>query len=149
MNLVSEAKKKNWKTFFLGGKGIKNVEAGPRLNRNGQPVTEEDREIENKIIGKINKLKPDLLFVGFGMPRQEKWIARNLAKLDIGGAIAVGGTFDYVFGSAMLPPKGLERWGLEWFWRLIREPKRLGRILNAVVIFPFLAIWHKVWVKRL
>ena len=78
------------------------------------------------------------------MPKQEKWIYKNVKKLDVKGIIAVGGTFDYVFGKASLPPKWMEEAGLEWLWRLLHEPKRVFRILNAVVIFPL-----KVWRSKL
>jgi N-acetylglucosaminyldiphosphoundecaprenol N-acetyl-beta-D-mannosaminyltransferase len=140
-DLVKLAEDKKWKVFFLGGKGIKNVVAGPALDNEGKPLTEKDKEIEAGVIQKINEEEPDLLFVGFGMPKQEKWIAKNLMKLKIGGAMAVGGTFDYVFGKAKLPPTWMEKIGLEWIWRLIREPKRIKRILNAVVGFPLLLIF--------
>ena len=100
------------------------------------------------MIQKINEIKPDLLFVGFGMPKQEKWIDKNVEKLDVKGIMAVGGTFDYVFGKARLPPEWLEKLGLEWLWRLLHEPKRAPRILNAVIIFPLKILSSKFWQKR-
>ncbi len=144
LKLLALARRKNWKVFFLGGAGIKNITAGPRLDENGEPISDRDRQIEIEIIQKINEVKPDFLFVGFGMPKQEKWIYKNVKKLDVKGIIAVGGTFDYVFGKASLPPKWMEEAGLEWLWRLLHEPKRVFRILNAVVIFPL-----KVWRSKL
>ncbi len=143
LKLLSLARKNNRKVFFLGGRGIKNVTAGPVLNENGEPISERDRKIEIEIIEKINKFKPDLLFVGFGMPKQEKWIYKNIKKLDVKGIMAVGGAFDYVFGKARLPPQWPEKLGLEWLWRLLHEPKRVLRILNAVIIFPLRVFWYK------
>lgn len=148
LKLLSLARKKNWKVFFLGGMGIKNVTTGPALDKNGEPSSEEDRKIEIEIIEKINKLKPDILFVGFGYPKQERWIYKWLSKLEVGGAMAVGGTFDYVFGKAKLPPVWLEKACLEWFWRLLNEPKRIFRIFNAVIIFPLKILCSKLWQKR-
>ena len=143
LKLLALARKNNWKVFFLGGKGIKNVTAGSVLDENGEPKTAKEAKIQKEVIQKISEIKPDLLFVGFGMPKQEKWIFKNLPRLAVGGAIAVGGTFNYVFGPAKLPPVWMEKGGLEWLWRLLHEPKRVLRILNAVVIFPLKVFWYK------
>jgi N-acetylglucosaminyldiphosphoundecaprenol N-acetyl-beta-D-mannosaminyltransferase len=134
--LLTLARRKKWTVFFLGGEGIKNVVAGPKLDKNGEPKSPQDAKIQEEVIDKINTVRPDILFVGFGAPKQEKWISKNLPKLDIGGAVAVGGTFDYLYGKTKLPPYRVEKAGLEWLWRLIHEPKRVLRIFNAVVIFP-------------
>lgn len=144
LELVALARKKNRKVFFVGGKGIKNVTTGPLLNKNGEPISEKDRKIEIELVEKINKFKPDLLFVGFGMPKQEKWISKWLPKLEVGGAMAVGGTFDYVFGKAILPPVWIGKAGLEWLWRALHEPKRVLRILNAVIVFPLKVLFFKL-----
>lgn len=138
LKLFALAKEKHWRTFLLGGQNLPQVIPGPRLNRRGEPVSPTEAEKEKKIMRMINQVKPDLLFVGFGMPKQEYWLARNLPKLDIKGAMTVGGTFDYVFGKAKLPPVWLENLGLEWLWRLVRDPKRFGRIFNATIKFPLL-----------
>ncbi len=126
----------------MGGENIPGVTAGPRLNAAGEVVSGDD------CLKKINAARPDLLFVGFGMPKQEKWIYKNVKKLDAKGIMTVGGTFDYVFGKARLPPQWLEKPGLEWLWRLLHEPKRGSRILNAVIIFPLKVLCSKLWQKR-
>ena len=136
--LVSLAKKKQWRIFFLGGENIPGVTPGPRLNTAGEVVSGDD------CLEKINAARPDLLFVGFGMPKQENWIYKNARKLNVGGIIAVGGTFDYVFGKAKLPPIWLEKAGLEWFWRLMVQPWRLAKIFNAVIVFPLKVFRCKV-----
>lgn len=112
--------------------------SGPNLDQNGYAVTDSDIKVAIDVLDDIDKFNPDLLFVAFGAPKQEKWIYHNLGKLKIGGAMAVGGTFDYFVGNMIKPPRMLEKVGLEWFWRLIQEPKRLGRIFNAVVVFSVL-----------
>ena len=144
LKLLALARKNNWKVFFLGGKGIKNVFAGPVLDENGEPKTAKEAKIQKEVIQKINEIRPDLLFVGFGMPKQEKWIYKNVKKLDAKGIMTVGGTFDYVFGKACLPPEWLEKLGLEWLWRLLHEPKRVSRILNAVIVFPLKVLCSKL-----
>jgi len=134
--LMDLAKAKKWRTFLLGGKGIKGVVAGPRLNRTGEPVLQRDIVIQNDIIARVNRFEPDLLFVGFGMPKQEYWIYKNAKKLNAKCVMAVGGTFDYVFGKAKVPPARWNELGLEWLWRLICQPWRIARIFNATVVFP-------------
>jgi N-acetylglucosaminyldiphosphoundecaprenol N-acetyl-beta-D-mannosaminyltransferase len=73
---------------------------------------------------------PVVLFVAYGMPKQERWIARNLARLpSVRVAVGVGGAFDYLAGTARLPPRWVARVGLEWLWRLANEPWRWRRQL--------------------
>lgn len=154
MELTGLARENKWRMFFLGGLDNEAELAagklgaayakGPRLNTSAEAVTETDRKLEKDAVDKINKFAPHLLFVAFGNPKQEIWIYKNLPKLKIGGAMAVGGTFRYVAGLAPLPPKWMEKLGLEWLWRLFTEPFRLGRIWNAVVIFPFKIFWYRI-----
>ncbi|HBG81378.1 TPA: hypothetical protein DDW69_00900 [candidate division CPR2 bacterium] len=81
----------------------------------------------------INKSKAEILFVAFGSPKQELWIIKNLPHLHhISLAIGEGGSFDFVAGVQKRAPKMLQKIGLEWLWRLIREPMRITRIINAV-----------------
>lgn len=161
MDLIKLADKNNWKVFLLGGLGQEalaasqkleirykklKVEAdgGPKLDKNAQAITEVDKKIEKDVIDKINKFNPDLLFVAFGNPKQEIWIYDNLLKLNIGGAMAVGGSLRYLAGLSSLPPVWMEKVGLEWLWRLVTEPFRLPRIWNAVVVFPWKVFLYKI-----
>jgi N-acetylglucosaminyldiphosphoundecaprenol N-acetyl-beta-D-mannosaminyltransferase len=57
-------------------------------------------------------------------------------------AMGVGGTFDFLAGEKKRAPRVLQAMGLEWLWRLMMEPRRLPRILNAVVVFPWLVMRH-------
>ena len=122
--------------------------SGPRLNASALPISDRDRLIQIDIIDRINKFKPDLLFVAFGAPKQEKWINSHLKELDIGGAMGVGGSFDYISGEVALPPIWMGDIGLEWLWRLIIQPSRILRIARAVVIFPILVILSRIGLKR-
>lgn len=92
------------------------------------------------LLKKINQRQTNLLFVAYGAPKQEKWIANNLKYLNYGiVAIGVGGTFDFVSGHVKRAPLWLRKIGLEWFYRLCQEPKkRLKRIIKAIFIFPWL-----------
>ena len=75
----------------------------------------------------INEQRPDILLVGMGVPRQEKWIARHRAELDVPVVWAVGGLFDVVSGRVARGPRCMTQHGLEWLCRLVIEPRRLWR----------------------
>ncbi len=81
---------------------------------------------------------PDILFVAFGHGKQEKWIAQNLRDLpSVKIAMGVGGAFDFISGHVKRAPKFMRQVGLEWVWRLVREPKRIGRIRKATLSFSW------------
>jgi len=109
----------------------------PQYGKNAQPVTPMDRKLHKTILGSIKLFEPDLIIVALNTPKQEKWIYRNFFRLNATGAFALGGTFNYIAGNMKLPPIWMEKLGLEWVYRLIQEPKRLRRILNAFPIFPW------------
>ena len=93
------------------------------------------------ILEQIRSVKPHVLFVAFGAPVQDLWIDRYLKDLpSVRIAMGVGGTFDFLTGVQRRAPRFLRTVGLEWLWRLSKEPKRIRRIWNAVVVFPFLVL---------
>lgn len=98
---------------------------------------------DEPIIEAINQVKPDILLVALGHKKQEKWIARNLDKLEIKVAIGVGGTFDYISGKMKRAPMWIRKLGLEWLFRLIKQPSRLPRIIKATVKFVWKVIFNK------
>lgn len=89
----------------------------------------------------INKSGADILLVAYGPLIQEKWISENLDKLNIKVAIGVGGTFDYIAGVKKTPPKIIRYSGFEWLWRLITQPYRFKRIINATFGIIF-GLWR-------
>ncbi len=89
-----------------------------------------DEEREKEIINEINELCPDLLLVGIGFPKQEKWIYNHLDKLNVRLAVGVGGSFDVMSGNVKRAPKIFIKLGLEWFHRLITQPSRFVRMLQ-------------------
>jgi len=160
LQLIKLSNKNGWKVALLGDKegsaqkSAKKLQqnyiqlkvlalGGPNLNKDGVPVVREDEDLENKVVERINQEKPDLLFIGFGAPKQEKWLARWIKKLDIGGAMVVGGTFDYVSGKTKLPPKWVSQAGLEWIWRLLSGSQKPERIFTAFPEFPLSVFWEK------
>lgn len=93
------------------------------------------------IIARINEAKPHLLLVAYGSPMQEFWIQRYLSQMKtVRIAMGVGGAFDFITGVQKRAPKLLQGMGLEWFWRLLHDPRRIGRIFNAVIVFPLLCL---------
>jgi len=117
---------------------IVGLNAGPRLEHLNtyKPVSQEENE---RILQNINSTNPDILFVGFGHCKQEYWIDKNLKNLpSIKIAIGVGGAFDFIAGNVKRAPKWMRNTGFEWLFRLIQEPKRVGRIWNATVVFLYL-----------
>lgn len=79
----------------------------------------------------------DILFVAFGFPKQEKWIAENLDKLPFRVGVGVGGAFDYISGNVPRAPQAVRSLGLEWLYRLIRQPWRWRRQL---ALFEFVGL---------
>ena len=95
-------------------------------------------------VEKINLLRPDIIFVAFGMGKQEKWIYENIAKMSsVKIAMGVGGSFDYISGTIKRAPCWMRKIGLEWMYRLYKQPARFGRIFNATVKFIYLIFTQK------
>lgn len=91
----------------------------------GSPVPEEDESTGKR----IRDAQPDIVLVAYGAPAQDKWIYRNGRRLDIPLAMGVGGTFDFISGVSRRAPLWVQRIGLEWLYRLCREPWRWRRML--------------------
>lgn len=85
---------------------------------------------EKKIIEDIKKAKPSVLLVGLGSPKQEKWIYDNMRFTGASVCIGVGGSFDVMSGSIKRAPVFFRKLGIEWFYRLITQPKRIFRMLK-------------------
>jgi N-acetylglucosaminyldiphosphoundecaprenol N-acetyl-beta-D-mannosaminyltransferase len=100
---------------------------------------------EPDLLGRIRTYRPAVLAVAFGHGKQEAWIAEHLKELpSVRVAVGVGGTFAYLSGRIPRAPGWMRVAGLEWLWRLVREPSRIGRIFRAVVVFPALAVWDMI-----
>jgi N-acetylglucosaminyldiphosphoundecaprenol N-acetyl-beta-D-mannosaminyltransferase len=95
----------------------------------------------NELVQRINEAQPDILFVAFGAPKQEKWIYENIKKMpSVKLAIGVGGSFDFISGKIKRAPLIFQKLGLEWLWRLILEPCRIKRIYTATLKFGWLVL---------
>ncbi len=87
---------------------------------------------EESIARQINEARPDVLWVGIGVPRQEKWMARMRERLDVPVMCGVGAAFDFHAGRVSMAPTWMQERGLEWIYRTYQEPRRLlGRYMTT------------------
>ncbi|MGB2783186.1 MAG: WecB/TagA/CpsF family glycosyltransferase [Atribacterota bacterium] len=98
---------------------------------------------EEEIVAEIKEKRPDILLVGMGVPKQEKWINKNLNRLDVPVCIGVGGSFDVLSGRIPRAPLWMQRHGMEWIYRSIKQPNRAFRTL-ALFYFIWLVILGKI-----
>lgn len=82
------------------------------------------------VVAAVNAAQPDLLLVCLGAPKQELWMQRNQSALRIGLMAGLGGSLDVFAGNVKRAPKAFQKLGLEWFYRLLKEPKRIGRMMK-------------------
>ncbi|HEY8770076.1 MAG TPA: WecB/TagA/CpsF family glycosyltransferase [Thermoleophilaceae bacterium] len=87
-----------------------------------RPLT---REEEDSLIAQVNEAKPDVLWVGIGVPKQEKWMARMRSALDVPVMCGVGAAFDFHAGRISQAPTWMQEHGMEWLYRIAQEPRRL------------------------
>lgn len=81
----------------------------------------------DELVATIRAANPDLLFVAFGQPKGEHWVAENVMRLGVPVCMQVGATFDFLAGRVRRAPRWIQRLGLEWFFRFLTDPWRLGR----------------------
>jgi len=138
IHLCKQASERGQSVFLMGGEPGVAAKAAEVLKRRFPELKvagtssprvgfENNREKNNAVIEELRRAKPDILFVGLGAPKQEKWIADNLPKTDIPVALGIGGTFDIISGKTRESPGWMTNVGLEWLFRLTREPGRLWK----------------------
>jgi len=125
----------NVKVYLLGAApGIAEV-AAKNLQAKGIQVCGArdgyfDQGREEEILDEINSLKPDILIIGMGMPKQEDWAHKNFSKLPCKITMCLGGSIDILAGNVKRAPKLMRAVGLEWLYRLISQPSRARRMLD-------------------
>ena len=87
----------------------------------------------------IREARPDIVWVGLGLLKQEKWISEHLKRVGAPWMVGVGAAFDFHAGTAKRPPAWVSTLGFEWFYRLCREPRMFKRNLKSIP-FIFLAL---------
>jgi len=137
--LSEHCARQRYRPFFLGAaSGVAEVVAGrlaarhPGLEAAGAYAGSPRAEDEDDVVSRVRAAAPDLLFVAYGVPAEEQWIARNRDRLAVPVMIGVGGAFDFVAGVARRAPPWMRRAGLEWLHRLIHQPWRWRRQLSLV-----------------
>jgi len=111
-----------------------------------RPLTEAE---EKEVVDHINATKPDIVWVGLSTPKQERWMAAFRPKLKAPMLIGVGAAFDFNAEIKRLAPRWMRNNGLEWFYRLTTEPRRLWRrYLYVVPVFVILSILQILKIKR-
>lgn len=135
-NLCALCVEQRFSVFFLGSTGEVLDKAVAKLKRRFPALLiagshhgyfQKVGPESDAVIEVINRLRPNLLFVGFGMPAQEHWISRNLERLDVNVVLPAGSMIDYVSGAKGVAPAWMSDIGLEWLYRLIQEPQRLWK----------------------
>jgi N-acetylglucosaminyldiphosphoundecaprenol N-acetyl-beta-D-mannosaminyltransferase len=145
--VCEESLKTGWRHYFYGGAPgvadqlVKNLcERFPGLNIAGtysppyHPATAEE---EKAILENIDSCQADIVWVGIGTPKQEKWMSEHVGKVNVRVLIGVGAAFDFLSGTKKQAPRWMQRSGLEWLFRLATEPKRLWR---RYIKYPYFAL---------
>ena len=149
---ASETAARRGYTFFLlgGQRGTaKNLSRRLRIKHPGLKVVgtysppfyeEFPPALNARIVKRINAAKPDVLWVGLGSPKQDRWIAKNLKQLAVRVAVGVGAAFDMCGGTVPRAPVWMQKAGLEWFYRFLKEPRRLFRryFIEAPLFIPLI-----------
>ena len=133
--LMSAAAAAGARVFLLGGEAECVAEARRRLERRHPglvvcgtyqpPVTAVERMESDDILRHVAASRADILLVALGHPKQERWIARNRARLTVGVAVGVGCSLELVAGRRSRAPRWMQDRGMEWLYRLAHEPRRL------------------------
>ncbi|MBL8164727.1 MAG: WecB/TagA/CpsF family glycosyltransferase [Anaerolineae bacterium] len=146
--IAERAAARGWRLFLLGAAPGVADKAADVLRAHypgvqicgvygGSPAADE----EDAIVERINASGADILFVAYGAPVQDKWIARNLPRLNVKMAMGVGGALDFIAGVVPRAPEWMQRLGLEWLFRLYLQPWRIGRMLR-LPRFVLAVLWR-------
>lgn len=159
LDLLDICNKNHLKAYFLGSSDsvikkclekaridfpglVVKGKSGPILDKGALPINSQEELTQNEVIKDINQFAPNILFLAFGAPKQEKWWNLHKEELNVNSAMVVGGSLDYYSGVKALPPEYISKLGLEWGWRFVKEPTRFKRILTAIVLFPIHVLTH-------
>ncbi|MGE5474031.1 MAG: WecB/TagA/CpsF family glycosyltransferase [Ignavibacteriales bacterium] len=140
--LIAWGASHGWKFYLLGGKpgiaeraktNLEKVYPSIKVVGTHHGYFKEDKDEE--VIAHINLCNPNIIFVAMGAPLQEKWIFKNRRKLNARLAMGVGGALDIISGKTKRAPEVYTRYGLEWLYRLIKEPSRITRMIVIPLFF--------------
>jgi N-acetylglucosaminyldiphosphoundecaprenol N-acetyl-beta-D-mannosaminyltransferase len=146
--MIGRAAKEGFRIFFLGGRQDVVEDAAavyrrryPSLEIAGMRSGYFSADEEEDVIRQINQSRADLVLIGISTPRKELWADTALSRLDVAVCQGVGGSFDVIAGRVARAPVWMQRSGLEWFYRLVQEPLRMGpRYLTTNPLFVWLIL---------
>ncbi len=155
--LAKRAAREGFSIYFLGAepgvaaRAAENLkEQNPDLRVAGvySPPFSPILDMDPSITARVREARPDILLVAFGNPKQEKWIAMHRYDLQVPVMIGVGGTLGFISGSSMRAPRWMQKSGLEWLHRFIKNPRRLWRrYVTDFVVFGFFLV-RQMWEMR-
>ncbi len=123
-----------------GGVRRRGIQGAPTRPPASHPSRIFQFDAENDaVVTDINDWNPDILIVGMGMPRQERWVLETAERLDTPAILTCGATIEYFAGTMATPPRWTGRWGLEWLGRLLAEP---GRLWKRYLLEPWTLLPH-------
>lgn len=134
-NVISRLAQRGGSVYLLGAKPLVAEAAAEKLTQNYPGIviagTNDGYFTDDApVIEKINAASPDFLMVCLGSPKQELWMSANAGRLSCGLMAGLGGSLDVLAGNVQRAPETWRRLGLEWLYRVIKEPKRLGRVMK-------------------
>lgn len=134
-NVISRLAERGGSVYLLGAKPLVAEAAAEKLTQTYPGIviagTNDGYFTDDApVIEKINAASPDFLMVCLGSPKQEMWMSANAGRLSCGLMAGLGGSLDVLAGNVQRAPETWRRLGLEWLYRVIKEPKRLGRVMK-------------------
>ena len=155
--MVEQAAKEGWGIYLLGGKpGVAQKAADKLKEKYPQALFvgthdgyfQKENEENDAVVEEINNSGAVILFVCLGVPMQEKWIDASRERLpNVRLAMGLGGSLDGYAGNVKRAPKFFVKWNLEWFYRLCKEPRRIGRMLKLPKLV-FGTIWYRLFHRK-
>ena len=153
------AEEKNYSCFFYGDTENtldaligKLHQAFPNLNIAGSyspPFRDLTQEEDEQIVRMINESNADVVWIGLGLPKQERWMYDHRDKMDVPVAVGVGAAFKFVGGKVRRAPVWAGDHGLEWLWRFAQEPKRVWRrVILDGPHFAFQLLMERWWPRK-
>ncbi|SKA79901.1 N-acetylglucosaminyldiphosphoundecaprenol N-acetyl-beta-D-mannosaminyltransferase [Caloramator quimbayensis] len=143
-NICKKSSEKGYSIFLLGAKiGVAEKASKILMEKyNGIKIVgvrDGYFKNEDEVVEEIKRVKPDILFVAMGSPKQEYWIKKNIDNLSVPLCMGIGGSLDVICGNIKRAPKWMCSLGLEWLYRLIKEPWRFKR-MTVLPVFLFKVI---------
>jgi N-acetylglucosaminyldiphosphoundecaprenol N-acetyl-beta-D-mannosaminyltransferase len=152
--LCARAAQRGYRVFLLGGAPEVGAEAARNLGARfpglqivgveSPPFRPLSPQEQTQLVARIRAARPDLLFVAFGQPRGELWLAEHCQALGVPVSVQIGATLDFLAGRVPRAPRWLQRLGLEWAYRLYQEPARLARRYGSNLLFALKSVTRDV-----